>query len=473
MTPREAEQAAVHQLETRSSRTIDEIRQAIQLKSVSKTGEGLDEMADWLVAYIEQLGGTARRQPGVHFPIIEGELASPDATKTLLFYELYDTQPASPEGWICPPFEPGIAELDGVGQALVGRGAFNSKGPLVAFLSVLAAFREAGISLPVNLRFVIEGEEEIGSPSLKDYLQDNAGELRQCDAAFIPYFSTDSRGRTAIRLGFKGLMLLELSVRGGEWGGPGSGDIHAMHAPWIASPTWELVHALASLEDRDGNLRLVGLDKRVRGPDAGDRHLLTILADRFPIDTILEELGTRQFRHDLPPAELYERLMFSPSLNIDSLAANPPNPGEEPATAIPQSARAFLDLRLVPDMDVDSTVELLRSHLDSEGFEHVEIDIKNAYPWAKVSATSQAVQSLFDACRRHSDQVAYWPIHQGAAPLYLFNQLLGLPFAVGGLGHGGRSHAVNEYITLEGVTLFQRSMASFLIDYGTTTDAHD
>lgn len=473
MTPRDTEQTVLRQLEERSSRTLDDIRQAIRLKSVSKTGEGLDTMADWLVSYIEHLGGTARRHPGVHFPIIEGELASPSATRTLLFYELYDTQPASPEGWICPPFEPATAELDGVGPALVGRGAFNSKGPLVAFLAVLAAFHESGTNLPVNLRFVIEGEEEIGSPSLKDYLQANAHELRQCDAAFIPYFSTDSRGRTALRLGFKGLMLLELSVRGGDWGGPGGGDIHAMHAPWIASPAWDLVHALASLEDRDGNLCLPGLREKTRGPDAGDRHLLTELAFRFPIDTFLEELEARRFRHDLPPAELYERLMFSPSLNIDSIAANPPTSGEEPATAIPQSARAFLDLRLVPDMDVDSTVRMLRSHLDAAGFEHVEMEIKNAYPWAKVSASSEAVQCLFTACQRHADSVAYWPIHQGAAPLYLFSQLLGLPFAVGGLGHGGRSHAVNEYITLEGLDLFQRSMASFLIEFGTMSDAHD
>ena len=462
------EDRVLAQLDRGFTSYLEDIRTAVRQPSVSRTGEGLLAMADWVRAYLVRLGAEARLVPGQVAPIVEGELRSPGARRTLLFYDLYDVQPASPEGWIAPPFAADLMADDRGGTMLVGRGTFNSKGPLVGFLAVLRAFREAGVPLPVNVRFLIEGEEEIGSPSLAPYLCANRESLRSCDAAFIPYLGTTSQGETPIRLGFKGLILLELTVEGDDWGGPVRHDLHAMHSAWIGSPAWELLHALASLHTREGRLTVDGLDGSVSGPDADDRALIKEIAASFRPEAWLAELGARRFMHAGGAEDLLTHLMFDPTLNVDALFIGDTRPGEEPATQMPRRATAHVDLRLVPRMDVDTTLRLLREHLDRRGFGHVRLRVKCAYPWSKSSPREPVVQALVTACRRHGGKVEVFPLHAGAAPMHLFSDLLGLPFAFGGLGHGLHSHAPNEFISVEGMRDFFRSMVSFLYAFAET-----
>ena len=158
MSMMEAEKQVLDQLEKGSAGYLEDVRAAIRQPSVSRTGEGIEAMATWLISYLGNLGAEARRAPGIQFPIIEGTLSSAGAVKTLLLYELYDVQPANETGWVSSPFEAVIHPVRGGGNKVVGRGAFNSKGPLVGFLTVLRAFRDAGIPLPVNVRFLSEGE---------------------------------------------------------------------------------------------------------------------------------------------------------------------------------------------------------------------------------------------------------------------------------------------------------------------------
>ncbi len=461
----EAEKKVIQQLEKGFDGYLEDVRAAIRQPSVSRTGEGVEKMAVWVMAYLRDLGAKAKLVPGARFPIIEGELSTYGAKKTLLFYELYDVQPAEEEGWISPPFEAAIHPAEDGVEKIVGRGAFNSKGPMVGFLTVLRAFRNAGIPLPVNFRFVIEGEEEIGSPSLEPYIRQNLEQLRKCDAAFIPYMATNSRGKTQIRLGFKGLLLLEFSIEGGTWGGPAEHDIHPQHTAWIHNPTWELLNALTSLQSQDGRLCINGLDQFVTGPSREDRELIEELALSFDPDAWLEELGARRFKYQPDPVRLLTHLMFDPTLNIQALWIGQTKPGEEPPIVMPMRAVAHADLRLVPEMDVDTTVNCLHAHLDHRGLGHVKVRLKSAYPWSKTSLRESVVQSLVAACRRHAKEVEIFPLHAGAAPLYLFTNIVGIPFAFGGLGHGMLAHVANEYISVEGLQLFQRSMASFLFEF--------
>ncbi|MEX2540588.1 MAG: M20/M25/M40 family metallo-hydrolase [Trueperaceae bacterium] len=456
----------LEQLEVSFSTYVADILTAIRQPSISKTGEGLAEMADWLCRYLEDLGAEVEHSPGQVAPIIYGHLGAAKAEKTLLFYELYDVQPAAEPGWSVPPFAAEIVP-DGSGQhRIVGRGAFNSKGPLVGFLGVLKAFRDAGVPLPVNLRFLIEGEEEIGSPSLEPFIRENLAFLRDCNAAFIPYFSTNSRGQTIIRLGFKGLVMLELSVEGGDWGGPVQRDVHAMHSAWLQSPAWELLQALTSLQTESGRLSVDGLDKVSAGPSEHDRTLIADLALGFDRETWLEELGAHRFKYDAEPEDLLTHLMFDPTLNIDAIDVGAVEPGEDPPTVIPHRARAYLDLRPTPGMDPAEVVRLVREHLDRRGFGHVQMDVKTAYPAAKVDVDQAVVQSLLEACREQTDDLVVYPLHAGAAPLHLFSEVVGIPFAFGGVGRGGRSHSPNEYIYLEDLRPFYRSMVSFLFEFG-------
>jgi acetylornithine deacetylase/succinyl-diaminopimelate desuccinylase-like protein len=451
------------QLDDRLDVYLGDALEAIRRPSVSMTGEGLDEMAAWLVDYLEASGARARLHPGRVAPIVEGELAPAPGAPQLLFYELYDTQPAPPEGWRVPPFRPEVVD-DGDGPRIVGRGAFNSKGPLMAFLTALRAFRDAGVGVPVALQFLIEGEEEIGSPSLAPYVAAHHEQLSACDAAFLPYPSTNGRGETVIRLGFKGLVLLELVVEGGAWGGPAAHDVHAMHTAWLDNPTWELVRALASLQGEGGELLVDGLAERAAAPTEEESRLIAEAAATLDTGSWLDELGAVRFRVD-DPEELFRRFCFDPTLNIDALDAGRVRAGEEPATLMARRAVAHLDLRLVPGLDVASSLELLRAHLDRRGFRHVHLRVKNAYPSARTTASEPVIRSLMAGCRAHAERVVAIPLHAGAAPMHLFTDVLGLPFAFGGVGHGGRSHAPNEYLMLEGFRTLQRSIVSFLFDF--------
>jgi acetylornithine deacetylase/succinyl-diaminopimelate desuccinylase-like protein len=304
-------------IDQRQSESLEEIRAAIRQPSVSRTGEGVAAMADDVANQLSNLGAAVRQVPGEHAPIVEGILHVSSALPTLLFYDLYDVQPASGQpGWTVPPFAAEIVTDDTSRNRLVGRGAFNSKGPLIGSLATLRAFAEANVTLPCNLRFLIEGEEEIGSPSLDSYIANHHAQLASCDAAFIPYFGTNARGDTVIRLGFKGLALLEFRVSGGDWGGPARGDIHALHGALVDSPSWHLIRALASLIDDSGRLVVDGLQDLTPLPTLRDRTLIAGVAPVYDLPAYAREIGVTQLKPLGNTAAHLAELMFSNTLNM-------------------------------------------------------------------------------------------------------------------------------------------------------------
>jgi acetylornithine deacetylase/succinyl-diaminopimelate desuccinylase-like protein len=468
MSTNDAEYMILQAVERMADEAIADIRDAIRQPSVSHTGEGIRDMADWTERYLKSLGAITRQVEGVRAPIVEGELIVDRSLPTLLVYDLYDVQPAREQaGWSVDPFAAEIVtDLQGR-RRIVGRGAFNSKGPLFGTLAVLKAFQRTGIAPPVNFRFLIEGEEEIGSPSLPNYIATNHDRLAACDAAFIPYFGTSGRGETILRLGFKGLSLLEFSVTGGEWGGPARADAHALHGALVASPTWQLTRALATLIDADERLVVDGLAAMTPAPSADDRALVDEAASVYDLSAYRADLGVEHFKGDGTPRDALERLMFSCTLNIDAFAAGTLQDGSDPATLIPRVARAVADLRTLPDMKPDAVIDLIRSHLDRRGFDHVAIKKRSVpYPASRALPGEPVVKALVEACRAHASKVTVFPIHAGAAPMYLFSEVLGVPFAFGGVGHGAGSHGPNEYILLDDVLPFMKSVASFFFRYG-------
>jgi len=462
MTSEAADEARlIAWIERRADLSLEEIRRSIRQPSVSQTGEGIPEMAQWTRAYLQELGAQARLVPGRHAPIVEGELIADPQAPTLLLYDLYDVQPADGQaGWNVEPFAAEIVPDPNGRQRLVGRGSFNSKGPLFGTLAVLKAFREADIRPPVNVRFLIEGEEEIGSPSLPGYIDENRDTLTQYDAAFIPYFGTTGAGHTILRLGFKGLVLLEFKVTGGAWGGPAS-DLHALHGALVASPSWQLVQALATLVDGDERLVVDGLSAMTPRPTDLERRLIDTVAKVHDFEAYRAEIRVARLKSDAPPQDLLTDLMFSCTLNIDALKAGKVEEGQDPATIIPRTASAYADLRILPGMDPDAVVGLMRQHLDRRGFEHVEIIVRSAYPASSSAADEPVVKALAEACRDHGADLRIYPLHAGAAPMYLFSQVLGLPYAFGGIGHGAGSHGPNEYIMVDDIVPFMKSVATF------------
>lgn len=307
-------------IEARATTTMEETRSAIRQRSVSQTGEAIQAMADWVQAYLQAMGARARPVSGLHAPIVEGELGADPRRLTLLLYEHYDTQPAAGQpGWNTDPFAARIVPGAGGCSRLVGRSAFNSKGPLVAALVAMPAFAEAGIALPVNIRFLVEGEEEIGSPSLPDYIALNRADLAACDAALIPYFDTTATGDKLLRLGFKGLVLLEFCVTGGARGGPARSDRQAWHGAVVGSPR-QLVRALSMLIDERERLCVDGPADLLPPPGADEAALIEAASKDYDLDAYRDEIGVEQLNQVRTECEALHALSFACTLNIDALA---------------------------------------------------------------------------------------------------------------------------------------------------------
>ncbi len=437
---------------------LERVRAFVGQPSISADGTGIEAMAGLVAETIRAVGGSAEIVATPGHPVVTGRLEA-GAPKTLLFYGMYDVQPVEGEEWIVPPFAGEVVDLPGCGPSMVARGVYNSKGPLAGLLNVIGAYKALGEKPPVNLVFMVEGEEELGSRNLPGFVESHRDELR-ADAAYFAFYGQDARGIPAMYLGVKGIIFLELICRGGEWGGPGSRMIHGSNAVWIGSPTWRLVQALSSMMGRDEQILIDGFYDEVTPLDPDGERLLEKLTEVFSEQEILSQNDVRRFKLEGHGETLLRNYLALPTLNIDGMVSGWVGPGSK--TVLPHEARARVDIRLVPRMEIGRTVDRLRAYLDGQGYPDIAAEVWQAYPWARTPWRSEVVQAMVGAIRDQGVEPYAWPTIAGSAPMYLFSDVLGMPFVMGGLGHGGRAHSPNEYATVEGMRLFERSVASFL-----------
>ena len=454
------------QLEQDFDAHVRRVQGYIRQPSVSADGNGIREMATMLRDDIRSLGASCELVETGGNPVVYGYLDA-GAPKTILFYLLYDTQPVGEPGWIVDAFSAEIVDLPGFGPSIVGRGASNSKGPLIGFINVLHSIKDAGLPFPVNVRFMIEGEEEIGSRNLPRFIEEHKAELKQADCLFQPYFGQTLDGQPIVYCGFKGLLYFELHCRGGEWGGPVKQDIHAMHNAWIANPAMRLVQAVASMKGLNERTVMEGIHHNALPPTPAEERMLEALcADMDPTFPLRQE-GALQYREpDLPILEQVKLYLYETTLNLDGIWGG--FSGDGTKTVVPYEAGCKLDIRPVPDQDPKDLIAAVRRHLDNHGFADIEIKVLNSYPASQNDVEAPCIKSLLLACETVAKRkVEVWPRSAGAAPHYLFTKGLGLPVAFGGLGRSGRSHTANEFITVEGLELHQKGIAAFLFHYGT------
>jgi acetylornithine deacetylase/succinyl-diaminopimelate desuccinylase-like protein len=424
--------------------------------SISAQNVGVRAAADLLRGWLAALGARVEYFGRESHPVIYAEW-NVGAPKTLLVYGMYDVQPVDGQAWTTPPFAAEVWNHPEGGESLVARGACNSKGPLMAFLHAVEALRATG-GLPLNLKWTIEGEEEIGSVALPEFYRAHRARL-QADAAYEPFWSQYKRdGAPHVTLGTKGVMGLEFVCRSGAWGGPAE-VTHSSLGPWIASPAWRLVQALRTLVNDDQELRVDGLPALGEiTPD--DEALLRQLAESFDEREMLARLRTQRFKRDLPPYELLKQIEFAPVLNINGLKSG--YLGEGSHTIIPTEARALCDLRLATGMTVAETHQAIRDHLARRGFGDIEVLLDSGYPAAKTPLSAPVVQALIAAYRAHGHEPVVRPMEASATPYYLFTDVLGLDFTWGGLGAAGGSHGPDEWCALEGLKALEKSAATFL-----------
>jgi len=435
---------------------LERCRAFLRQKSISATGEGIRETAAVVKGFIEEIGGSVRYGGSEDFPIVYGRVDA-GLPKTLIVYGMYDVQPVEEAKWSSPPFGAEIRELPRLGRSVIARGAVNSKGALAGVFNALRSIQEAD-RLPVNILFVIEGEEEIGSLHLEPFIREHRDELGGIGVVDFD-FSQDSTKKVTLHLGLKGIVYLDLKCRGQKTFGP-SESVHSSLSAWIASPVWRLVHALSSIVDENENITIEGFLDNAAPVSTKDLRILEDLARTFNEREFLREMRGLGFKHKAKGVELLKKGLYSPIINIDGLTAGYSGLGTK--TVLPRAASAKIDIRFGPDMEPAEVIEKFKRHLIKRGFEDIEFTVRDNYTWSKTNTDEDIVDRMVSAYRRHGVEPEIWPMATWAAPYFVFSRILKLPLVSGGLGHGGRQHSPDEYMTVEGLRDFEKFVVTFL-----------
>lgn len=427
--------------------------------SISADGTGIAEMAAMLATELCTLGADAEVVPTKGNPVVYGELDA-GAERTLLIYGMYDTMPFEVEKWVSDPLAAEVVDLPQVGPSIVARGAVNQKGPLASCLNMLLSWKSVHGQFPVNLKFVFDGEEELGSPNMPTFVESHKEQLTS-DGMVFPALLQNRSGIPEVRLGCKGLLFMHLKVRGGEWGGPVANPAHSATAAWFHSPTFVLCQALSSMISTDQRRVLIrGFYDDVAPIPEEDKPLLEQLVRTFDPNEPLTEYGVERYKWDASRIDLLQRYLYEPSINIAGLTSGDTGPGA--VTILPHEAFAKVGIRFVPDQHAESLLELVKRHLREVGFPQVEVHLHDTTHWSSTSVNSLPAQAAIKACRDLGFEPQVWPRIAGAAPFSLFTQVLGIPMCIAGLGHGAGAHVPNEYATVEGLRLCEKALASFL-----------
>ena len=431
--------------------TIQALREWIALPSIAAENVGYPQGAEYMARLAREAGfgrvdiiPTAGK-PGVFATLDAG------APTTLALYFMYDVKQYDPAEWSSPPLEGRLVDRAGVGRVIVGRGATNTKGPQIACLAALRAFKAAGQKLPINLVLVAEGEEEIASPNFRQivFKPEVEAALRKCIGIIIPLGNQGLDGAVEVDLGAKGAVEIELVSSGEKWGRGPKLDIHSSLAAQVDSPAWHLVQALNTLVKADGHTPAVeGFFDKVRPLTPQQKKILEDAIPRKNEAQTKKALGVEHWIGDEPWHDSLVRLVSQPTINIEGLVGGYTGPGGK--TILPHKAVAKIDMRLVPDMTAKGTLELVQTHLRKKGFGDIEVNMSGGYDPTETPADSKLVQAMVATYRKSGIDPLVWPRLAGSWPGSTFTgEPLKLPAGIFGLGHGAGAHAPDEYWLVE------------------------
>ncbi len=382
-----AKDAVIAQIAPRHAATVKMLQDWIALPSIAAENLNFPQGADYMARLARDAGFdradvvSTSGKPGVFGMLDAG------ADSWLGVYFMYDVKQFDPKEWSSPPLEAKLVNRPGLGTVMVGRGATNTKGPQTAFLAALHAFKAAGRKLPVNLVLVCEGEEEIGSPSFPQIVlkPEVVAALKKCAGVIIPQGSQDVDGGVTINLGAKGIVELELVSTGEKWGrGPGA-DVHSSLEAQLDSPVWHLVQALNTLVKPDGHTPAVeGFFDKVRPLSPELQRILEAAIPKKNEAETKKALSVRRWYADEPWDVSLRRLVTQPTINIEGLVAGYTGPGGK--TILPHRGVAKIDMRLVPDMTAQGTLDLLKQHLATHGFGDIEANMTGGYDPTEIHA---------------------------------------------------------------------------------------
>jgi len=420
---------------------LDELIEFVSIPSVSTDPEKKTEMqraAQWVANQMHSLGfENVKILPTARHPVVYGESLKAGSDKpTVLIYGHYDVQPAEPlELWGTPPFEPTQQ-----GENLYGRGASDMKGQVVASLKAVEAYAHTG-DLPINVKFIIEGEEEIGSPSLEQFLTENK-DMLSCDFAINPDTSMISADTPTITYGLRGLAYFELRVTGPEH------DLHSgIFGGAVHNPAQVLCELIAGMHDENGRVTLPGYYDSVRSLDDEERAELA----RLPLDETfyLEQTGAPELFGETGYTA-YERVGARPTLEVNGLLSG--FTGEGSKTVLPAKAMAKISMRLVPDQNPDEVYQQFKRYLEENAPPTIrwELEDLNQGDAAITDCNMPGVVALSQAMEATWGKKPVYKREGGSVPVVAqMQKILGIESVLTGFGlPDDNLHAPNEKIHL-------------------------
>ena len=458
-------------IDTNIDQHVVNLQRWIQQPSISNTGEGIQESAYMVEGFFDQLGCQQTQVYDVGItewgqqgnPVVYAK-CDEGAEKTMVVYWMYDTMPVTqPDLWNSPPFEARIVEQPPFDKVIIGRGANNSKGRQMAFWNAMMSIKAVTGTLPVNLIFVAEGDEERMSIGYRKFVRENPELFAEAD---IMWGSGASEG----------CVFVELITSGESWGrGPTYSNIHGGRKRAVDAPAWRHIQMLSTLVDETGNRVMIdGFYDDIEPLTEEEEAILQASAEDYDVEVAAERLGVARFISD-DPYEVVRMSRYGTSMNLDGIWGGNMFEGGSGAI-LPNRIVSKHNFRYVPNQDGLKIVDLLRDHLDKHGYEDVEINIVGDVPWAKMddnndlAAAVREMRTTFGV--GNADPVVEETILGGYWPAYLFaGDVLDIPIASGQVGGGGGSHAANEYFVVEGagstygMAGMEKSIAQVIYEY--------
>jgi acetylornithine deacetylase/succinyl-diaminopimelate desuccinylase-like protein len=449
---------------------ISDLQTLIRQPSVSAKNQGLNECARLVSRIMVKAGikakvlnlgpydGDGKKEAA---PIVYGEVrskANPKA-KTILFYNHYDVQPEEPiEFWEAAPFSGKVK-----GNYIYGRGSADDKGELITRIKAVEYFLKKTGDVPCNVKFIVEGEEEIGSVNIEKYLSKYRQKLA-ADGVVWEFGYVDEKNRPIISLGMKGLLYVELIARGA------SQDVHSSLAVLIENPSWRLVQALNSIRNTKGKILIKDWYKEVR--DFTSEELDLVSRERFNEREFKREYAVRKFVNDLRGIQARKALISMPTCNIAGLAAG--YAGQGAKTVLPSTAIAKIDFRLVPNMDPKRQLVRLTNHLKKHGFgEDIEINFIHGEAASRTAVNEPFVKHVTDSA---AESFGIEPIisvsASGTGPMHSFVKVLGTPcVSIGSTSIHARIHSSNEFARIDLLNKTTKCIAAIMESFGKPSNA--
>ncbi len=416
---------------------IRRLRGLCRQPSISAQGIGLEETAQMVVALMTEAGIQSRVIPvpgGA--PVVYGEVKG-KTPRTLMLYNHYDVQPPDPlDLWTSDPFSAEIRD-----GKIYARGVADNKGNLVARICAVEAMLRENGEVPVSVRFVVEGEEEIGSVTLPRFVREHR-DLVGADACIWEAGYRDLKENVILSLGVKGICYVELEARAANR------DLHSSVATIVPNPAWRLVWALSTFKDRDERILIDGFYDAVLEPTEEEMAQLRLIAAQKDDEAERADYGLDRFLLGLSGLELLKRNLFQPTCTICGISSGYGGPGSK--TVLPHRAVAKVDFRLVPNQHADDILEKVQAHLARHGFTDITARALGNENPAKTPMSAEIVKIVAESARRiyRRDPLVY-PTMAGTGPMHVLGPGSGIPTVGTGVGYAhSNNHAPNENIRI-------------------------